>query len=69
MKRFAVIGLGLLGRTVARELSQRGAEVIAVDLEQSLVDAVADHVASRSVSTRRTERRSSHRESTRSMRP
>jgi len=45
MKRFAVIGLGLLGRTVARELSQRGAEVIAIDLEQSLVDAVADHVA------------------------
>ena len=45
MKRFAVIGLGLLGRTVARELSQRGAEVIAIDLEQDLVDAVADHVA------------------------
>jgi trk system potassium uptake protein TrkA len=45
MKRFAVIGLGLLGRTVARELAQRGAEVIAVDLEQDLVDAVADQVA------------------------
>jgi len=45
MKRFAVIGLGLLGRTVARELSLRGAEVIAIDLEQELVDAVAEHVA------------------------
>ncbi len=45
MKRFAVIGLGLLGRTVARELSQRGAEVIAIDREQHLVDEVADQIA------------------------
>jgi trk system potassium uptake protein TrkA len=44
MKRFAVIGLGLLGRTVARELSTRGEEVIAVDLDGDLVQAIADEV-------------------------
>lgn len=44
MKRYAVIGLGLLGRTVARELSQRGLEVIAVDLDGELVQAIADEV-------------------------
>jgi trk system potassium uptake protein TrkA len=44
MKRYAVIGLGLLGRTVARELSGRGAEVIAVDLDGELVQAIADEV-------------------------
>jgi trk system potassium uptake protein len=44
MKRYAVIGLGLLGRTVARELSQRGLEVIAVDLDAELVQAIADEV-------------------------
>ncbi len=44
MKRYAVIGLGLLGRTVARELSARGLEVIAVDLDGELVQAIADEV-------------------------
>jgi len=44
MKRYAVIGLGLLGRTVARELSARGAEVIAVDMDQELVQSIADEV-------------------------
>jgi trk system potassium uptake protein TrkA len=45
MKRYAVIGLGLLGRTVARELSERGAEVVAVDMDQNLVQSIADEVA------------------------
>jgi len=45
MKRYAVIGLGLLGRTVARELSERGAEVVAVDVHQDLVQSIADEVA------------------------
>lgn len=45
MKRYAVIGLGLLGRTVARELAGRGAEVIAVDMDQELVQSMADDVA------------------------
>jgi trk system potassium uptake protein TrkA len=44
MKRYAVIGLGLLGRTVARELAQRGAEVIAVDMNQKLVQSMANEV-------------------------
>jgi trk system potassium uptake protein TrkA len=44
MKRYAVIGLGLLGRTVARELAGRGLEVIAIDVNQNLVQAIADDV-------------------------
>lgn len=44
MKRYAVIGLGLLGRTVARELSARGLEVIGVDVDGDLVQAIADEV-------------------------
>jgi trk system potassium uptake protein TrkA len=44
MKRYAVIGLGLLGRTVARELAARGAEVIAVDMDGELVQAMAEEV-------------------------
>jgi trk system potassium uptake protein TrkA len=44
MKRYAVIGLGLLGRTVARELSARGVEVIAVDVDAELVQGIADEV-------------------------
>jgi trk system potassium uptake protein TrkA len=43
-KRYAVIGLGLLGRTVARELAARGAEVIAVDVNLKLVQSLADEV-------------------------
>lgn len=45
MKRYAVIGLGLLGRTVARELSQRGVEVVAIDVDQDLVQSIAEEVA------------------------
>jgi trk system potassium uptake protein TrkA len=44
MKRYAVIGLGLLGSTVARELAARGAEVIAVDMDGDLVQAMAEDV-------------------------
>ncbi len=44
MKRFAVIGLGLLGRTVARDLATRGVEVIAIDRDQELVQEIADEV-------------------------
>ena len=44
MKRYAVIGLGLLGRTVARELVGRGAEVIAVDMDGELVQSMAEEV-------------------------
>ncbi len=44
MKRYAVIGLGLLGRTVARELAGRGTEVIAVDMNPELVQSIAEEV-------------------------
>jgi trk system potassium uptake protein TrkA len=44
MKRFAVVGLGLLGRTVARELVQRGVEVIAVDMDPELVQSMAEEL-------------------------
>jgi trk system potassium uptake protein TrkA len=44
MKRFAVVGLGLLGRTVARELAQRGVEVIAVDMDPELVQSMAEEL-------------------------
>lgn len=44
MRKYAVIGLGLLGRTVARELAARGAEVIAVDMNQKLVQSMANEV-------------------------
>jgi len=44
MRRYAVIGLGLLGSTVARELAGRGAEVIAVDMDQDLVQSISEEV-------------------------
>jgi trk system potassium uptake protein TrkA len=42
--RFAVIGLGAFGARLARELVRAGAEVIAVDRRQDLVDEIRDHV-------------------------
>lgn len=43
--RFAVIGLGRFGTKIARTLSQRGAEVIAIDLDPDKVDALRDDVS------------------------
>lgn len=43
--RFAVIGLGRFGSKIARYLSVRGAEVIAIDENASRVDALRDDVA------------------------
>ena len=40
-KSYAVFGLGRYGTAVARELVKNGAEVLAVDLEESLVNAAA----------------------------
>ena len=45
MERFAVIGLGRFGKRLATLLSDAGAEVIAVDINRELVDAVRDDVA------------------------
>ena len=45
MKRFVVIGLGRFGSGVARALYDQGLEVIAIDLDETLVDRYADHVS------------------------
>ncbi len=44
-QRIAVIGLGRFGTALARGLSAHGAEVIAIDHEQPLVDEIANDVA------------------------
>ncbi len=45
MKHFLVIGLGRFGRAVAEGLAEAGGEVVAVDTDMTLVDAVRDRVA------------------------
>jgi len=45
MLKVAVIGLGRFGSTVAITLAEQGAEVLAVDMRQKLIEAVADQVA------------------------
>jgi len=42
--RYAVVGLGAFGRSVARSLSLHGAEVFAIDPERQRVDEVSDQV-------------------------
>ncbi len=44
-QRFAVIGLGQLGHSIARTLAERGAQVIAVDQNIDLVEQIKDQVA------------------------
>ncbi len=44
--RFAVIGLGRFGSRIARTLSLRGAEVMAIDNDENHVDLLRDDVAS-----------------------
>lgn len=43
-QRFAVIGMGRFGRQLAVSLSERGAEVVAVDLDMHQVDLVVNEV-------------------------
>lgn len=43
--KFAVIGLGQFGRSIALALAGRGAEVIAIDRDMSLVESVKEDVA------------------------
>ncbi len=45
MRKFAVIGLGRFGGMVARTLAERGAEVIAVDKDEKLIEEFKDIVA------------------------
>jgi trk system potassium uptake protein TrkA len=44
MKRFLVIGLGQLGYELAKALTEKGAEVIAVDRRMNLVEEIRDMV-------------------------
>jgi trk system potassium uptake protein TrkA len=43
--RFAVIGLGQFGTSIAVSLAKRGADVLAIDRDMSRVEAVKDEVA------------------------
>jgi trk system potassium uptake protein TrkA len=45
VKRFAVIGLGNFGSTVAQTLHARGHEVVAIDLNPEAVDRIAVHAS------------------------
>lgn len=44
MPRFAVIGLGRFGSTLARELTAAGGEVVAIDTNRQLVEEIRDEV-------------------------
>ncbi len=44
MKRFAVLGLGNFGSQLARSLAQKGAEVLAIDVEEEAVLDIKDSV-------------------------
>lgn len=43
--KFAVIGLGMFGNSIARTLAKRGAEVLAIDINLDKVEALKDEVA------------------------
>lgn len=45
MRRFAVIGLGRFGMTMAEALAQGGADVVAIDADADLVEAVKERVS------------------------
>ena len=45
MRNIAVIGLGKFGSSVARELTEKGVEVLAIDREREPVEAIKDAVA------------------------
>ena len=43
--KFAVIGLGQFGSAICRKLSEKGAEVIAIDIDEDKVEAIKEYVA------------------------
>lgn len=45
INKFAVIGLGQFGESIARTLAKRGAEVLAIDIDLDKVEALKDDVA------------------------
>lgn len=44
-EKFAVIGVGHFGRAIALTLSKRGAEVMAIDTNEEIIDSISDDVA------------------------
>jgi len=44
MKKFAVLGLGNFGSHLARSLARKGAEVLAIDIDEQVVDDIKDFV-------------------------
>ena len=44
-KKFAVIGLGQFGSAIARKLEEKGAEVIAIDIDKEKVDDIRENVS------------------------
>jgi len=44
-KRFLIVGLGVLGRSLARTLTENGCEVIAIDESQESIEQVKDELA------------------------
>jgi trk system potassium uptake protein TrkA len=45
LKQFVVIGLGNFGFNVARSLSKRGHQVLAIDIDQVKIDEIKDYVS------------------------
>lgn len=43
--KFAVIGLGQFGTAIAKKLAQKGAEVMAIDIDEERVEAIKDDVS------------------------
>lgn len=43
-QQFAIIGLGLFGETIARELTRLGHEVVGIDTNERVVDRLADTI-------------------------
>ena len=53
MKSFVVIGLGLFGSSVARQLCALGAEVLAIDTDSELVQQISGDVTTAAVADAR----------------
>ena len=45
MKQFVVIGLGNFGFNVAKSLSSRGHQVLAIDIDKEKIDEIKDYVS------------------------
>lgn len=42
--KFAVIGIGQFGRAIAKQLSKEGAEVMAIDSNEAVIESISDKV-------------------------